>query len=145
MGSVVKGKFPLSLSQWIQNKKRRSIVEILNCYPERQVLAVVNKPSEIDLMLFVRPFQNEAWVAIILMILLLITMMLVPFLWNSSYDRSDSSNITQTSAWYFFLLFNAFFGGALTMFFATSPNLHFSTIREVMQAYPGRLEKPVNL
>ena len=70
----------------------------------------------------------------------LIVVMLVPFLWNSSYDKADSCIIMQTSGWYFFLLFNAFYGGALTMFFTSSPDLPFSDIRQVMQAYPGEVE-----
>ena len=44
--------------------------------------------------------------------------------------------IMRTTGWYFFLLFNAFYGGALTMFFTSSPDLPFQTIREVMRAYP---------
>ena len=139
MGSVVTGKYPLSLSQWVPNTKRKQVAELLNCYSDRPLLAVKIRPPAIDLMLFVRPFRSEAWVATLIMIVVLIIMMLAPFLWNSSYDRSDSSTITQTSGWYFFVLFNAFYGGALTMFFTSSQELQFSTIREVMQTYPGEV------
>ncbi len=39
--------------------------------------------------------------------------------------------------WYFFVLVNAFYGGALVMFFASSVSLPFSTVREVIAAHPA--------
>lgn len=137
MGGVVSGEYPLSLSLWINNPPRSEICEILSCYTDRPVLAVVNRPPEVDLGLFIRPFRDEAWVATLALTVGLIVIMLVPFLWNSNYDKADSCIIMQTSGWYFFLLFNAFYGGALTMFFTSTPDLPFSDIRHVMQAYPG--------
>ena len=39
-------------------------------------------------------------------------------------------------SWYFFVLLNAFYGGAMTMFFTSETTLPFETEREVIKAYP---------
>ncbi len=38
--------------------------------------------------------------------------------------------------WYFFVLLNAFYGGALTMFFTSVASIPFENIRDVIRAYP---------
>lgn len=38
--------------------------------------------------------------------------------------------------WYFFVLLNAFYGGALTMFFTSVASIPFENVRDVMRAYP---------
>ena len=44
--------------------------------------------------------------------------------------------IASTSAWYFFVLLNAFYGGALTMFFTSEITIPFNDIRDVIRSYP---------
>ena len=39
-------------------------------------------------------------------------------------------------SWLFFVLLNAYYGGALTMFFSTSPDIPFQNIREGIALYP---------
>lgn len=38
---------------------------------------------------------------------------------------------------YFFILINTFYGGAMTMFFTSEVSLPFETIRDVMKNYPS--------
>ena len=38
--------------------------------------------------------------------------------------------------WYFFVLLNAYYGGAMTMFFTSESKLPFETERDVIKAYP---------
>ena len=38
--------------------------------------------------------------------------------------------------WSFFVLINAYYGGALTMFFASEVGLPFETMRDVLKAVP---------
>ena len=40
-------------------------------------------------------------------------------------------------SWYFFNLLNAYYGGAMTMFFTSEATLPFETMREVIKAYPS--------
>ena len=52
-------------------------------------------------------------------------------------DRDYSGHlIMETILWYFFTLLNAFYGGALTMFFTTTLTLPFETETDVILAYP---------
>lgn len=45
--------------------------------------------------LFIRPFQDEAWYASLLLTALMVLMVLIPFMWNADYDSTDSAMITQ--------------------------------------------------
>ena len=45
--------------------------------------------------------------------------------------------LTSTSSWFFFVLLNAYYGGALTMFFTSELPIPFNTIEDVMDAYPA--------
>ena len=42
-----------------------------------------------------------------------------------------------TVTWIFFVIINAFYGSAMTMFFATTREIPFTGIEEVIQAYPS--------
>ena len=44
--------------------------------------------------------------------------------------------ISSTSAWFFFVLLNAYYGGALTMFFTSQITIPFESIEDVMESYP---------
>ena len=44
--------------------------------------------------------------------------------------------IASFSSWTFFLLLNAYYGGALTMFFVSEIPIPFNDIYDVMKAYP---------
>ena len=136
LGSVVIGKYPVSFVQWRANLPRWRILDFLFTYAERPVLAVTPQNPDFDLGLFIRPFRNESWYCCLGIAVLVVVLLMVPFIWNSDYDRSESYMITQTSGFYFFVLFNAFYGGALTMFFTAAIDLPFVTTRDVMQAYP---------
>ena len=44
--------------------------------------------------------------------------------------------IASTTGWIFFVLLNAYYSGALTMFFTTELRIPFNSVEEVMKAYP---------
>lgn len=44
--------------------------------------------------------------------------------------------IASTTGWIFFVLLNAYYSGALTMFFTTELRIPFNSVEEVMEAYP---------
>ena len=48
-----------------------------------------------------------------------------------------SLSILTTSGWFFFVLINAYYGGALTMFFVSEITLPFNTIRDALKAFPS--------
>ena len=48
----------------------------------------------------------------------------------------ESLRFVRASGWYFMMLLEIYYSGALTMFFSTEVTAPFETIRQVMQAYP---------
>ena len=136
MGDVVTGKYPVSFVQWRVDALRWSILDYLMTYPERTMLAITPQSPAVDMGLFIRPFRADSWNAILGMAFLMILTLTLSYLCNSNNESSDSVMIIITTSWYFFVLLNAFYGGALTMFFSTAIDLPFVTTREAMHAYP---------
>jgi hypothetical protein len=136
MGGVINGDYALSLSQWVWNIERYGLVDFVSTSANRVVLALTPQLPEVDTGLFIRPFTNDAWAGCGLISLLIIVIIMVPYGCISYYEHTDGYMITSIVAWYFFVLFNAFYGGALTMFFTTEVSIPFNSIEDVMRAYP---------
>ena len=51
-------------------------------------------------------------------------------------EDTESHRIMAFSIWTFFVVINAYYGGALTMFFTGTVTVDFETRRDVIQAYP---------
>ena len=64
-------------------------------------------------------------------------LMVVPCLCVRKYTETTAFNIITTAGWFFFVLINAYYGGALTMFFVSEITLPFNTIRDALMAFPG--------
>lgn len=69
---------------------------------------------------------------------------MVPYAFISYYEHTDGYNTTAFVAWMFFVLINAFYGGALTMFFTSEQSIPFQSIEDVMRAYPDWSLKMMN-
>lgn len=81
--------------------------------------------------------RDEVWKGIGYLILFGTFMLVVPYMFINGYDNMTSSKISITSLWFFFVLVNAYYGGALTMFFVSEITLPFKTIRDVLQVFPS--------
>ncbi len=68
---------------------------------------------------------------------LLLVVLLIPYIALSYFENTSAYMMSYTTAWYFFVLLNAFYGGALTMFFTSKVSIPFDTVRDVMRAYPS--------
>ncbi len=96
--------------------------------------AVTNKLHRpFDITFFLRPFTTASWAYIIVFTMATITIANLP-LWKKA--DSISHRIVMISSWMFFLLINAYYGGALTMFFSSAPGRPFETVREGLLKYP---------
>ena len=62
---------------------------------------------------------------------------LAPYFKIKAYEHMDSHFVVCTTGWFFFTLINAFYSGALTMFFTMDFQLPFETMTEVLEAYPN--------
>ena len=137
MGSIINGKYHLSLSQWVWNSARGQLLDFIGTTTDTVVVVMTPSPPEIDIGLFVRPFKNEAWIGVIVVIGTSFVIIMVPYAYLNSYENTDGYMIANTSIWFFFLLMNAYYGGAMTMFFTTEVTIPFETKEDVMRAYPS--------
>jgi hypothetical protein len=136
MGDVVAGRYPISLSSWRWLIIRDPLVDFVPIVKDKAVLAVIPKPPEVDPGLFIRPFRDDTWQGIGIMSAIGILFLFVPWIIIKDYFDMTANKIVLTSGWFFFVLINAYYGGALTMFFVSEITLPFNTIRDVLKAYP---------
>ena len=100
------------------------------------MLALTPQPAKLDFGLFIRPFQIEAWYLVFGCVLLIFITIVVPYTFLSYYEGTESFKLASVFSWLFFLLINAYYGGALTMFFIGELTLPFNSIEDVMRSYP---------
>ncbi len=136
LGDVVKGKYQLSLNVWIWFPERDSFLDFVPIAKEKFLLSVIPKPPEVDYGLFVRPFRTETWQIIIGVAIVVITCLTGSYAISLKFENELSNRIVTFFTWTFFVLINAYYGGALTMFFASEISLPFQTLRDVIREVP---------
>ena len=137
LGDLYYDKYDASLSAWKWTYGRYDIMDFTQVYTDSIILALTPRSKKLDLSLFIRPFVRQAWFMIALTGVFFAFALGVPYLVLKGFENSDTNQVISTAGWVFFLLVNAFYGGALTMFFSSSAALPFHTIRGAMQAYPN--------
>jgi len=100
------------------------------------VLAVTPQTLRVDLNLFIRPFTDPSWACILATSAIILLIVIPPYIFlpvNSvndelmsdfilqNYEYNQSHMIASTTGWLFFTVLNAYYGGALTMFFTSDP------------------------
>ena len=83
-----------------------------------------------------RPFRVSTWQGIGIMFVFAMFLMVAPCICVKGYTETTAFSIITTSGWFFFVLINAYYGGALTMFFVSEITLPFNTIRDALRAFP---------
>ena len=135
MGDVVMGRYQMSLSGWTW-RKDRYFLDFVPFSLDKQILCMVPKFPEVDAGLFIRPFTDDVWKFIGIFSISGLVTLFVPYLFLNRWDNMRANHIIQTSLWMFFVLVNAYYGGALTMFFVSEITLPFNTLRDVLQVFP---------
>ena len=118
MGDVVTGKYHFSLNSWYRYTKRDPILDFVPVSKDKFILTYIPKPPEVDYGLFIRPFRIEAWRAIFAVSFVGLLSFALTQIIAKIYGIRISSRIVIFFGWSFFVLINAYYGGALTMFFA---------------------------
>ncbi|XP_059095839.1 uncharacterized protein LOC131890503 [Tigriopus californicus] len=136
LGNVIQGKVHMSLSLWVWNVDRSQLLDFSIITYDMEQLCFFPQIPKVDLTLFVRPFTYESWIATGF-ISLIIGICAVVTTSIQYINQSESYKMVSTSGWYFFVLLNAFYGGALTMFFANEPSSPFASLKDVVDAYPS--------
>ena len=131
--SVVKGLFDITPGPWTHFYNRDSWLDSSAPYFYTNRILVANlKNSPVDYSLFLRPFQNNAWMVITLSAILILGQLKL----LNKFQQCDHYRLICFSGWTCFLLLNAFYGGACTMFFTAPPKVPFNSILEGANAYP---------
>ncbi len=134
IAQVVNGKYPLSLSSWIFAPQRQPILDHVHLFDDSLLLVLLPQLPKVDINLFTRPFTRESWSYITAMIFLLSITAILPYvLFPSHIEHAAGHQLVYIIAMLFFVIINAYYGGALTMFFTKSPSAPFETLRDVLR------------
>ena len=87
----------------------------------------------VDFELFIRPLTIGSWWIIFLAAILLMVGSTFPRWFISGYNNTNGYRIVGLFAGGFCLLLNAYYGGAMTMFFTTEMTLPFNSIYDVFK------------
>ena len=132
------------LSIWLPQAGLHSRLDVSFSVYTRGTAVMINyRQSAIDTTLFVRPFTSAAWATIAAAcVTLAVCLWYQPHLFSGftlfsskDADSSGSKRIIVLSFWLLFVLLNAFYGGALTMFFSSPPSLPFSSLSEALDRF----------
>ena len=134
MGGVITGQYDLTLSAWRYTKHRSRFVSVSTFITSHRILVTTPNVPNIDFGLFIRPLTASSWKGIVGVTLIIISISLI--IKSEGLDEAIHHKIFTITAWLFFLLLNAYYGGAMTMFFANDITLPFKNIRDVMRTYP---------
>ena len=80
-----------------------------------------------------------SWVMIGFIVFMILTTYWIPQACPYSYKgkvNPTSLRLVRSTGWYFMVLMEIWYSGALTMFFSTEMSVPFENMRQVMQAYP---------
>ena len=135
MADVINGIYDMSLSAWIWNLERNPMLDFVPTALRQIVLAMEPRWPEVDLGLFVRPFTDELWQFIGIGVVF-ITVSLAAMFAISGFKDTTGLQVARISAWMFFVVLEAYYEGALTMFFSSEFTVPFETQRDVIRAYP---------
>jgi hypothetical protein len=124
-GDVIMAKYDLNLADWIWSLERYGLLSFVGIILITDVLIWTPKTKKNDFGFFFRPFTGESWIAIFSMTTVT-TMVIaaVHYIMPSGKEKIGQSLLI-TTLWYFFILLNAFYGGAMTMFFTSNINNQF--------------------
>ena len=136
MSSVMNGEYHMSISPWLWKFERFGLMDFVSLNPNAFVLALTPQPAELDMGLFIRPFQDEAWILVLVSVIIIFSNIVIPYSLLSYFEHTESFKLSSLFSWLFVLLINAYYGGALTMFFTSELTLPFNSIEDVMRSYP---------
>ncbi len=126
IGGVFTGDFDLSIGIWVWNVMRQNILDMAPLMSNSMVLALTPQSPRVDMSFFLRPFTGPSWLVITIITVLIFFMVVPPYLLVPAYENAESHLIASTTGWIFFTLVNAYYSGALTMFFTSDFTMPFA-------------------
>ena len=130
MGEVALNNYDLSVSHWTVLEHRLKVLDMPILVKEHYAMFLRSTAPKTDFGFFLRPFQSDLW---ILTLSLLILSMIAVIGVQKCHQYTDVRRCIQLSAWILFIVVNAYYGGALTMFFLSHSKVPFSNIQEALK------------
>ncbi len=132
---VIKEECDFSLSAWYHLLKREPLMDFATVIGDYLFLVLTPQPADTDTGLFTRPFTTRAWLSLSATVVALLIASVAPYAAFPAdfFEQTTSFRLVHVSMMGFFLLINAFYGGALTMFFTSELGIPFHSIRDVIQ------------
>ena len=133
MGNVILGNYDVSVNYWIMALQRMELMDHVRLY-KSDPIAILFKPVSVDMdwKFYYRPFENNLWIGIVLIIVINGITYFTTYMNNSNCPKK----IIGFSFWIFFTFAHAYYGGALTMFFITESEVPFKNLDDVIMAFP---------
>ena len=136
MGDVVTGKYQFSLNSWLMTPGRYPVVTMVPTIMDRFLCLLIPNPPEFDPTLLLRPLTNIVWLCIVTLLIVACCFLTVPHIFIKGYENTTTNQIVMVSIWCSFVLINAYYGGALTMFFVAELKIPFNSLRDVLKIFP---------
>lgn len=135
---IVHDEIDIALSIWDNVPERHPFADITAPVYSRKIEVYVNSKSDVlDRQLLTKPFTLSSWCGIAFLTVLIITIdKLAPKFLVFWRDCWYTRRIIILTGWVFFNMINAYYGGALTMFFSIPPTYPFSNVIEGLDLYP---------
>ena len=131
------GKYQMSINAWRWTADRNKFLDFVRPIRTRSIVLCHSlEASELDYGLAIRPFTPKVWKNIGITAIVGLVVLWLPYFFIRDWDNMSANSITKLSLWFFFVLIHAYYGGALTMFFANEIIPPFKNLRDVLQAFP---------
>ena len=132
---VMRKQYDMSLSIWFWTLERNEFFDFVPIINGHQVLAMKPRHPIMDFGLFMRPFAPNSHLCILL--LAGVAWFLTLFMKNYvPEEHMEGLEIMAFIGWLFFTLIFSYYCGVMTMFFTSPISVPFTTLREVIRAYP---------
>ena len=116
--------------------ERTKVISFVPAFTERYICVVKPNPPKFDPGLLYRPLARTVWICIFIFLSLASCFEIIPHIFIRGYENMISNQISTFSFWFLFVLLNAFYGGALTMFFIAELSIPFNSLRDVLKVFP---------
>ena len=117
------------------NFGRSNAVSFVPGLTERFLCLVKPNPPNFDPGLLYRPLAKSVWIFIFISLSLASCFGIIPHIFIRGYEDMMSNQISMMSFWFLFVVLNAFYGGALTMFFVAEISIPFNTMRDLVKIF----------
>ncbi|CAB4063952.1 unnamed protein product [Lepeophtheirus salmonis] len=131
MSCVYKGEFDMGAPTFLMLHHRSKYFDFLYCFSSLRGGFYFNVKLDPDLLY--NPFLIDSWLLIIFITMISIALVITLSSFMGNYLRTQSYSILLLSISLCFVILQAYYGGALTMFLSSKSKPAFQTIKEVIQ------------